>query len=81
MNLSERKNNMAEKSNLRGNVHIRVAENVTLEHLQSIISTIAGMTGCRTCGIMGVDLRLSGDPVESHQITSLPGVKSVSFGE
>lgn len=71
---------MAEQSKLRGTVNIRVAENVTLEHLQSIVANLAGMCGCRTCGIMGVDLRLSGDPVETQQIASLPGVKSVSFG-
>lgn len=71
---------MAEHSNLRGSVHITVAENVTLEHLQGIVARIAGMTGCRTCGIMGVDLRLSGDPVESQDVAKLPGVRSVSFG-
>ena len=66
---------------LRGTVSIRVAENVTLEHLHGIISTIGGLAGCRTCGIMGVDLRLSGDPVETQQLASLPGVKSVTIGE
>jgi hypothetical protein len=65
----------------RGPVHIRVAENVSLEHLQSVLAHIAGLAGCRTCGIMGVDLRLTGDPVEAQQIAQLPGVKSVSFGE
>jgi len=71
---------MAEGSNLQGSVHIRVTENVTLEHLQGIVAQIAGLCGCRTCGIMGVDLRLSGDPVEAQQIARLPGVKSASFG-
>jgi hypothetical protein len=66
---------------LRGVVSIRVKEDVTLEHLHGIITKIAGMTGCRTCGIMGVDLRLSGDPVEFQQIAKLPGVKSASFSE
>lgn len=65
---------------LRGNVHIRVSENVSLEHLQGILGAIVGMTGCRACGIMGIDLRLSGDPVEANKIAGLPGVKSVSFG-
>jgi hypothetical protein len=66
---------------LRGTVSIRVAENVTLEHLQGIISTIGGLCGCRTCGIMGIDLRLTGDPAETQQLASLPGVKSVTLGE
>jgi len=65
---------------LRGAVHIRVAEKVTLDHLHSLIDQIAGMAGCRTCGLLGIDLRLSGDPVETPQIAKLPGVKSVSFG-
>ena len=72
---------MAEHSNLRGTIPIRVSENVSLENLQSIVAHIAGMTGCRTCGIMGVDLRLSGDPAEFQQVAKLPGVKAVSFGE
>ncbi len=61
-------------------LRIRVAENVTLDQLHALITHVAGRTGCRTCGIMGIDLRLTGDPVESHEIEKLPGVKSVSFG-
>ncbi len=70
---------MAEQ--FRGSVHIQVTENVTLENLQALLTHITGMTGCRTCGLLGVDLRLTGDPVEAKQIASLPGVKAVSFGE
>jgi len=66
---------------LRGTVRIKVNENISLEHLQGIVSRIVGMSGCRTCGIMGIDLQLLGDPVESQEIAKLPGVKSVSFGE
>lgn len=71
---------MPEDSKLQGAVHIKVKENITLEHLQSIVGNIVGLSGCRTCGLMGVDLRLSGDPVESSQIAKLPGVQSVGFG-
>ncbi len=67
--------------NLRGVVHIKVNENVSLEHLQAIVARIAGMTGCRPCGIMGIDLRLVGDPAESQELAKLPGVKSVGFGQ
>ena len=67
--------------NLRGVVKIKVNENISLEHLQGLVARIAGMTGCRPCGIMGIDLRLAGDPVESSEIAKLQGVKSVSFGE
>ena len=52
---------MAEGSKLQGALHIKVNENVTLENLQSVIAHISGMAGCRTCGIMGIDIRLSGD--------------------
>lgn len=70
---------MAETSKLKGTVHIKVKEDVSLEHLQSIVATIAGLSGCRTCGILGVDLRLSGDPAELSQIAKLPGVQSADF--
>lgn len=65
---------------LRGSVHINVVENISLEHLQSIVARVAGMSGCRTCGIMGIDLRLSGDPVEAQELAKLPGVRSIGFG-
>jgi hypothetical protein len=67
--------------NLRGVVHVKVNENISLEHLQAIVARIAGMAGCRPCGIMGIDLRLVGDPAESAELGKLPGVKSVGFGE
>jgi hypothetical protein len=66
---------------LQGKVQIHVSQTVTLENLQAILAQIAGMTGCRTCGILGVDLQLTGDPVELQQIAKLPGVQTVSFGE
>ena len=68
-----------QQSKLQGQVSIRVKEDVTLEQLHGLITHIAGASGCRTCGIMGIDLRLSGDPAELQQITKLPGVKSASF--
>ncbi len=68
-------------STLQGSLHVRVGQNVTLENLQSIVAHIAGMTGCRTCGLMGVDLRLTGDPAELQQVAKLAGVQSVTFGE
>ncbi|HUV97759.1 MAG TPA: hypothetical protein VMV98_09835 [Acidobacteriaceae bacterium] len=71
---------MPEGSKLHGPVHLTVKENISLEQLQSIIGTIVGLSGCRTCGIMGIDLRLSGEPVEASQIAKLPGVQSVGFG-
>jgi hypothetical protein len=73
---------MAEhQSKLQGIVKIRVKEHVSLEQLHGLIDNIVGKCGCETCGLLGIDLRLSGDPVEVEQITKLPGVKSASFGE
>jgi hypothetical protein len=68
---------MADQSKFQGAVQIRVTEDVTLENLNEIVARISALSGCRTCGIMGVDLRLSGDPVELQQIADLRGVKSI----
>jgi hypothetical protein len=62
----------------QGPVRIRVTEDVTLENLNEIVARVSAMAGCRTCGIMGVDLHLSGDPIELQQISRLSGVKSVA---
>jgi hypothetical protein len=69
----------ARVAGIRGTVNIRVSENVTLENLNNIIAHIVGISGCRTCGLIGIDVRLSGDPAEMQQVTKLPGVVSASF--
>ena len=66
--------------NLKGTIKIRVSQNVSLENLHSLIDRIVGISGCRTCGLGGIDLHLSGDPVELQEVAKLPGVQSVSFG-
>jgi hypothetical protein len=68
------------QSHLQGTVKVKVQQDVSLEQLQTIIGHIGGMTGYRTCGLVGIDLHLTGDPVETEQLTKLPGVQSVSFG-
>jgi hypothetical protein len=60
-------------------VKVTLKENVSLDQLTKIISGIGGRYGCRTCGLMGVDLQLSGDPGDLPEIASLPGVKSASL--
>jgi len=67
-------------ADLKGTVRVKVGDNTSLEHLQAIVAKIAGLSGCRTCGILGIELRLSGDPVELQDLGKLPGVKSVGFG-
>ena len=69
----------AKVSGVKGTLNIRVNENVTLENLQGILARVVGLTGCRTCGLLGVDLVLGGDPVELQEITKIPGVASASF--
>ena len=33
-----------------------------------------------SCGLLGLDLRITGDPVEHEKIPQLPGVKSITLG-
>jgi len=51
---------------------------VTLPNLTSLIEHIGGLAGCQRCGLLGIDLRITGNPVE-HQLPQVPGVTSVSF--
>jgi hypothetical protein len=67
------------KSSPRAAVKVILKDNVSLDQLTKIISGIGGRYGCRTCGLMGVDLQLSGDPGDVPEVASLPGVKSASL--
>jgi len=67
--------------NVKRTVKIRVSEKVTLENLHNLLDRIVGISGCRACGLLGVDLHLTGDPVEWQEISKLPGVQSVNLGE
>lgn len=67
------------KGPTRTSVKVTLKENVDLASITNIISGIGGRYGCRTCGLMGIDLHLSGDPGDLPEIASLPGVKSASF--
>lgn len=69
----------ARTTGLKGTINVRVSEKITLENLHSIINHIVGINGCQTCGLLGVDLVLSGDPPELQQVAKLPGVTSASF--
>jgi hypothetical protein len=62
-----------------GTVHVRVADNIQLDTLHSVIDRIVNLAGCARCGLLGVDLRLTGDPVEFQQIAELPGVSHVGL--
>ena len=66
---------------LKGVISVRVNEKVTLDNLNAIVARVAGISGCTHCGLLGIDLRLTGDPVEASLLKGLPGVLSVGFGE
>ena len=59
----------------RTSVRVNLEKNVSVESLALIISTIGGRYGCRTCGLMGIDLNLAGDPGDFSEVESLTGVK------
>jgi len=63
----------------KAKVQVRLAANVNLETISNIVRGIGGHYGCLTCGLGGVDLTLSGDPVEAAKFSQLAGVQSVSF--
>jgi hypothetical protein len=63
----------------RTTVRVNLQSDVNVESLNEIISTITGRYGCRTCGLMGIDLYLSGDPGDLSQIQGLSGVQSVAL--
>lgn len=65
---------------LRGIVRARVTKSVTIPTIMQLVEHVGGLAGCRTCGLMGIDLQITGEPVESPQMPTLPGVTSVSFG-
>jgi hypothetical protein len=63
----------------RGSVHLRVRKDVSLTHLTQLIDAIGKAAGCSPCGLLGVDLRLSGDPAESLKLPQIDGVQTVSI--
>lgn len=67
-------------SKFQGSAHVRVDGLITLDNLTKIVEQIVNLAGCPHCGLLGIDLRLSGDPVEVGQLTKIPGVNSVAIG-
>ena len=63
----------------RPTVRVNLTKNVDLPQITNIIGTIGGRYGCRTCGLLGFDLELLGDPGDLNEAASLPGVQSVRF--
>jgi len=67
-------------ANFKGTVRVNVDQNITLDNLHSLVARITKFAGCPSCGLLGVELRLLGDPVEKNEIAKAPGVTSVGFG-
>jgi hypothetical protein len=67
-------------STSRTTIHVHLKESVDLEKITAIVSAIGGRYGCRTCGLLGFDLQLAGDPGDFSQVEKLPGVASVGLG-
>ncbi len=61
----------------RHSIRVHLTENVDLEKITAIVSAIGGRYGCRTCGLLGFDLQLAGDPGDLSQFSKLPGVASI----
>ncbi|MDQ2834363.1 MAG: hypothetical protein M3Y50_11570 [Acidobacteriota bacterium] len=72
--------NQGARTSPRANISIRLASHANLETITKIVESIGGRYGCTTCGLAGIDVRLSGDPVEFEQFSQIAGVKSVNVG-
>ena len=60
----------------RKKIEVRLTPEANLKTLTDVISTIGGRYGCRTCGLAGIDLELSGQPVEDEELSKVSGVRS-----
>jgi hypothetical protein len=61
-------------------VSVVVDSEVNLDQVGELVGRIGGLVGCRTCGLIGIDLRITGgDPAELKQLglAELAGVRSV----
>lgn len=62
-------------------VVVAVHSTINPKQLLDLVFRVGGLVGCRTCGLVGIDLRLVGpDPVElkeAQSLAKLPGVGGV----
>ncbi len=72
---------------LRGTIHIAVSERINVAQLTELLNhigrTIPGLTGCTTCGLGGIDIRIGpgGDPGPIEAFHKMPGVTGVVIAE
>jgi hypothetical protein len=61
----------------RTTVKVTLKGAVDVEAINKIVATIGGIYGCRTCGLLGFDLNLAGDPGDFSGLKGLPNVGSI----
>ncbi len=59
-------------------IQVHVSEDIKLESLQQVVAHITHLAGCTGCGLLGVDLHITGDPVELSQVGQIQGVRSIN---
>ena len=62
-----------------GTVQVNVVEHVKLDTLHAALDNIVKLTGCLTCGLVGIDLIFRGGDPELGGVRNLPGVAGASF--
>jgi len=62
-----------------GSLTVALSHNINADQLHKALDQILHFTGCTTCGLQGIDLRLHvGDP-GPDQLKNSPGVAGVVF--
>jgi hypothetical protein len=61
----------------RNVVQIVARPGVQLDSLNKAIALAVGQTGCRTCGLIGVDLHLVGGDPAFDQVRGIEGIDAV----
>jgi hypothetical protein len=66
------------KSRQTSVVEIVVKPDVTVDQISDVVGRIGGLVGCRTCGLLGIDLRLTAEDPEALDLTGdrVAGVRS-----
>jgi hypothetical protein len=56
-----------------------VERNITSKNIQALLERVYGMAGCRTCGLLGFDIRLHVvDPAIRTEFKGIDGLADVS---
>jgi hypothetical protein len=58
-------------------IQVQFSHDVTKENVLAAIERVLNVSGCSTCGIRGIDLRLIGSDPIFQEVGRLPGVASI----